>query len=156
MPSSPSSPHGGSPRGIRLHNPGNIRHGPQHWEGQATVQPDPDFVAFDQPVHGLRAMMKIFQAYARRGVNTPAAIIATWAPPNENDTSAYIAAVAGALGVTADTVLDLRRSAPLIALARVVVHQEQGTAPAGQPPHWYPDALYADAAHLALTVTGAA
>lgn len=144
------------PRGIRLHNPGNIRHGPQHWEGQAASQPDPDFVAFDQPVHGLRAMMKIFQAYARRGMDTPARIIATWAPPNENDTRSYIATVAGALGVSADTVLDLRQSAPLIALAQAVVRQEQGPAPAGQPPHWYPDALYADAAHLVLAAVGIA
>lgn len=87
-----------TPRGIRLNNPGNIRHGDK-WRGLAAAQPDPAFCAFIAPVYGIRAMVKILQSYRNRGINTVAEIISAWAPTVENDTAAYIKSVCSRVGV---------------------------------------------------------
>lgn len=139
------------PRGIRLNNPGNMDRVNPPWNGQSIDQPDLRFAAFLSPVWGLRAMMKQFRTYARREIDTPRKIIETWAPPKENQTDAYLANVCRAIGKTPDTALDCQDAATLIALAKAITHQEQGTPPVGYPPHWFADAVYEQAAHLALT-----
>lgn len=55
---------------------------------------DGAFCRFVDPVYGYRAAAIIMRKYIARGINTPAKIIATWAPGIENDTDAYIAFVA--------------------------------------------------------------
>ncbi len=80
------------PRGIRNKNPGNIRHG-DNWLGMKVNQSDDDFVQFTDAKYGIRAMTRILDNYAKRGVVYLADIILTWAPPSENDTRAYIAHV---------------------------------------------------------------
>jgi hypothetical protein len=85
-------------RGLRLNNPGNIRHGDK-WRGLAADQPDTAFCKFIAPVYGIRAMVKILMAYRKRGINTVAEIISTWAPTVENDTAAYIKSVCSRTGV---------------------------------------------------------
>lgn len=87
-----------TPRGIRLNNPGNIRHGDQ-WRGLSAEQPDPAFCKFVAPVYGIRAMVKILQSYRKRGRDTVAEIISAWAPTVENDTAAYIKSVCSRVGV---------------------------------------------------------
>ena len=39
------------PRGIRNHNPGNIRHGDK-WQGLSAEQTDSSFCVFDAPEYG--------------------------------------------------------------------------------------------------------
>ncbi len=85
------------PRGIRNNNPGNIRRG-DNWKGMAAVQDDPDFVTFETPEDGFRAMTRILMSYRRRGVDTIEEIISTWAPPTENNTQAYINSVSQKMG----------------------------------------------------------
>ena len=46
--------------------------------------------------HGYRAAVVLMKNYIRHyGADTPAKIIARWAPPSENNTRYYIAAVCG-------------------------------------------------------------
>lgn len=115
----------GTPRGIRNNNPGNIRLG-QNWQGMAAHQNDPSFVQFISPEYGIRAINKILDSYARRGITTLQGIIYTWAPPTENATGAYVDAVASDMGVSVDTVItaDLR---PLLIAA--IIHHENGQQP---------------------------
>ena len=80
-------------RGFRNNNPTNIRLGAP-WQGMSPTQTDGSFVQFIAPQWGIRAAAKILLHYQAEGFNTVRQIINHWAPPNENDTDAYIADVA--------------------------------------------------------------
>ena len=88
-------------RGLRNNNPGNIRHG-DNWQGMKANQTDDDFVQFVNAKYGIRAMARILDNYAKRGVVYLSDIILTWAPPNENDTHSYIAHVEQQTGIFAN------------------------------------------------------
>jgi len=82
------------PRGIRNNNPLNIRRSADRWQGAATTQTDKNFVQFESMAYGYRAAWRLMQTYYRRLRRqkkrfTVENIIARWAPPNENDTTAY-------------------------------------------------------------------
>lgn len=121
-----------APRGIRNHNPGNIEKG-ANWQGLATDQSQDDrFAVFASPVWGIRALTKVLLTYRDRyGIRTPADIIARWAPEFENNTEAYINAVASAAGIQpTDPVTDDE----LPAVVAAIIHHENGVNP-------YPDDL---------------
>jgi hypothetical protein len=103
--------------GERLNNPLNIRFVPQNaWQGQ--IGSEHGFAHFDTVGSGLRAARKILEHYLARGTNTVEKIIATWAPPNENDTPLYIKQVSEWSGLEPDAVLgieDLERLIPAMA-----------------------------------------
>lgn len=140
------------PRGIRNHNPGNIRLTKTKWQGQRAMQFDRDFVEFEAPVMGLRALMKVLLTYYRRyGLDTVQSVINRWAPPHENATDCYAAHVARCLGVRRVTSLDLEKPETLVALAKAIVLHENGHPPKETPHGWYSDAAYQSACHLALT-----
>jgi hypothetical protein len=84
------------PRGIRNNNPGNIDRNTTKWQGMADDQSsDPRFVVFKTPQAGIRALAKILLTYQNHdGLKTVRGIIGRWAPAVENNTSAYVAAVA--------------------------------------------------------------
>lgn len=114
------------PRGIRNNNPGNIRwDGKTQWQGLAGVD-DAGFVIFDTPENGIRAMARVLASYGRRGVVTVADIIRTWAPPNENNTPAYIASVETRTGLSAAQPVPRERLADFLA---AIIHHENGQQP---------------------------
>ncbi len=115
-------------RGIRNNNPGNIRLSSTTWQGQvpASQQTDTSFIQFTSPAYGIRAIAKILDSYAARGLNTVDSIISTWAPPTENDTAAYIDAVASSMGVDPGTVLSSGDQPALIA---AIIEHENGSQP---------------------------
>lgn len=78
-----------TPRGIRNNNPLNIRKG-NDWQGERHPQTDHAFEEFESMEMGLRAGFKVLQSYVKRRIDTPAKIIARWAPANENNTQAYL------------------------------------------------------------------
>jgi hypothetical protein len=83
------------PRGIRNHNPGNIRYDGTSWQGLADPLHDAGgYLRFVDPLWGLRALARDLTTKHAKGLRTIAAIIGKYAPPNENDTRAYIRAVA--------------------------------------------------------------
>ena len=117
-------------RGLRNNNPGNIRKAPGvTWLGQAAEQTDPAFVVFSSPEYGIRALARVLRTYGRSyGLTTVRGIIARWAPPAENDTAAYQAAVARALGVGLDTPLELAGE-QLEELVAAIIRHENGVNP---------------------------
>lgn len=117
------------PRGIRNNNPGNIRRSATIWQGQAPAdqQTDPAFIIFLSPEYGIRAMAKVLATYRNTyGLRTVADIINRWAPPGENNTAAYIAAVAGALGVDPFDELQADQQPALI---KAIIRHENGVQP---------------------------
>lgn len=142
------------PRGIRNNNPGNIRLSKDKWIGLKSRQDDPEFCQFNTPSDGLRALMKIILAYYRRhNLKTIRQIIGRWAPPNENNTDSYVAAVCDSLGFGADEALPVENIGVLIGIARAIVRHENGK-PVGLPwdlNWWYGMDLYAAAAKRALS-----
>lgn len=116
------------PKGIRNNNPGNLRYVPSiAWKGQ-TGSDGSGYAVFDTAEDGIRAMGHELRDYLGRQENTVASIISTWAPSNENDTNAYIADVAGRLGVDPQQPLD---GGAIPALAQAIIIHENGSDPYG-------------------------
>lgn len=139
------------PRGLRLNNPACIRRNSIVWDGQADVQADPDFVTFIAPVWGLRALVKILDAYQRDGVKTireaiagverpPGKRIGGYSPASDgNPTDTYVANVAAACHVDPDAPVVL--SVYRVPMVRAICRQES---------EWdCPDSLLAEAIDLA-------
>lgn len=132
-----------TPRGIRNNNPGNIRLSRVRWVGEAPDQPDPDFVTFSEPEYGLRAICRIilnYQVYDQ--CQTIRQIIDRWAPPNENNTGAYVDDVSTRCGVSPDSPVDAHNPDVMTALLEAIVQHENGEQP-------YPPSLIAKALSLA-------
>lgn len=120
-----------TPRGIRNNNPGNIRWGAD-WQGlkKDGKSQDPSFCVFISPEYGIRALAKLLKNYQRLyGLNTPRKIINRYAPPNENQTQAYIQSVAQQLGVQPDTPVDLNEEGVLIIFIKAIIRHENGIQP---------------------------
>ena len=86
------------PRGLRNNNPLNIRHSASRWQGARVEQTDKTFVQFISMTMGYRAAWRILETYhkrfeAKRLPFTPRNIIYRWAPPEENDSEAYLRTV---------------------------------------------------------------
>lgn len=112
-------------RGIRNNNPGNIRVSKDKWEGM--TGDDGAFVIFDSPESGVRALGKNLLSYGRQGYDSIEKIINRWAPPNENDTQAYIDSVVAATGIPATQSLDLSDPDTLSSLAQAISFHETGS-----------------------------
>jgi hypothetical protein len=120
------------PRGLANRNPGNIRHSDAPWMGQATVQPDPDFVTFTEPLYGIRALARTLLTYqTRHGLKTLREIIDRWAPPSDhNDTLAYLDDVSVRTGLLPDKPLDLASNPlQLQSLCAAIITHENGRQP---------------------------
>ena len=79
------------PRGIRNHNPLNIRKSKDQWKGMAEVQTDRAFVQFKSLEWGWRAAFYLLTRtyYHKYRLYTIRAIVSRWAPPNENNQSPH-------------------------------------------------------------------
>lgn len=115
------------PRGIRNNNPGNIDRGPHVvWKGQSPYQTDDRFINFSTMAYGVRALAKVLLTYEREdGLHTIREMIDRWAPPNENNTSAYVTDVAQACGANPDNPITLSQTV-LEELVRAISHHENG------------------------------
>ncbi|UNI71162.1 putative peptidoglycan transglycosylase [Providencia phage EPr2] len=112
-------------RGVRNSNPGNLRKSKDQWEG--AIGDDGEFVIFDSPESGVRALAKNLQSYGRQGYDSIEKIINRWAPPNENDTKSYIDSVVAATGIPATQSLDLSDPDTLSSLAQAISFHETGS-----------------------------
>lgn len=86
------------PRGIRNNNPLNIRRSSQKWRGKKDATTDKEFEQFESLELGIRAAYVCIRTYCKRMNSlcitpTIARIIERWAPPAENNTTAYVTAV---------------------------------------------------------------
>jgi hypothetical protein len=141
------------PRGIRNNNPGNIRW-KDAWQGLLPKEQrgDPDFCQFQGPAWGIRAIAGTLITYQDKyGISTVRAAITRWAPPEENDTEAYIAAVSSSAGIGAEAPLRMHDYATLLPLVRAIVRHENGAGPrAGGD--WYEDTVYNEGLRMAGVV----
>jgi hypothetical protein len=131
-------------RGIRNNNPGNIERGTVTWQGMADDQSaDPRFIIFKTPQWGLRALAKTLLSYQNQhGLRTVRGIINRWAPSSENNTAAYVGAVAAGVGVNPDAEIDVDTSGVMTPLVKAIVLHENGANP-------YADAVIAEAIRMA-------
>ena len=134
-------------RGERNNNPGNIREyaNDPHWQGERATDDDPAFEEFDTPEDGIRALAKVLLSYQRKhGLRTVRQMIDRWAPPNENNTGAYVDAVARDMGVLANSDVDLESALRLFDMCKAIIRHENGRV-------IYPDAQIEDGVDRALT-----
>ena len=135
------------PRGIRNNNPGNIRKSTTVWDGMSPTQPDPAFVTFIDPEHGIRAIAKTLITYQdTHGLHTVGEMIGRWAPANtapnvigpaatqdNNDTEAYKRAVSAYMGIGVDDPFSIRTQPLAAKMIFAITHQENGACPYGPP-----------------------
>lgn len=114
--------------GVLVNNPGNIRVNPNSkWLGEVD-NPGQTFCAFSSPVFGIRAMLVLIRTYIlSETLTTVEAIISRYAPPSENDTSAYIKDVCITGGFTPTTQID--NPAKQAKLVFGMILHENGFAP---------------------------
>lgn len=136
-----------APRGFRNLNPGNIRKG-NDWQGLAPHGLDAEFDVFVSAEMGFRALCRVLLNYRRKhGLKTIRQIIRRWAPPNENDTEAYVRFAAVMVGVNPDAEITLDRQT-LFTLAKAIARKENGRRPEGDD--WFSDAQILAGVDLAL------
>ena len=125
-------------RGLRNNNPGNIDRSPNNkWQGRmprekmtAAQRDEKRFEVFSTPAWGIRAMCILLITYFdRHGCNTVQKIINRWAPPVENDTGAYVAAVARAVGVQPADFINVHEYRRLLPLVVAIIVHENGRNP---------------------------
>lgn len=118
------------PRGIRNHNPGNIRRSRDPWQGLAAQQTDPEFLQFESAKWGIRALARTLITYQdRHGLTTVARIIGRWAPPSENETDAYVRAVTHRMGVNPNARTTVHEYTTLRPLVEAIIQHENGQQP---------------------------
>ena len=119
------------PRGIRNNNPLNIRRSKDQWQGLKKTQNDPSFCQFETFEYGWRAAFVLLTRtyYHKYRLYTIRAIVSKWAPPNENNTRAYIENVCRLTGIAPDEPLGIPSEHParwmLVGAAMAI--QENGT-----------------------------
>lgn len=103
-----------TPRGIRNNNPLNIRRGGSQWQGLRREQGDASFCQFQTMAYGWRAAFVLLTRtyYHKYRLYTIESVIKRWAPPNENQTKAYIDTVAGLMNYDKDMPLGIPSSCP--------------------------------------------
>ena len=130
-------------RGFLNNNPGNMDRSEPPWQGEIRDPADPRltkfqheeltkrrFCVFVSPQLGIRAMARNLFAYTDRlGLCEIEDLIRRWAPPVENDTAAYIDAVARRLGVRPDACVNLRDWKVLHAIVDAIIRHECGGMP---------------------------
>lgn len=138
-----------APRGVRDNNPGNIDFDLQAppWQGEIRPSADPRFAQFNTMTNGVRALAKELLTYHNvHHLNTVRQIINRWAPPVENNTSAYVTDVATACGVHPDDLYNFNL-AGLESLCAAIIAHENGSPDGGS---WVSDADIAAGVAAAL------
>ena len=133
------------PRGVRNNNPGNIdRHPGTNWQGMAADQSsDPRFVVFKSPQFGIRAIARLMMTYqGQYQLKTVRQLINRWAPPIENNTSAYVADVAARMNIDPDAEIDVDTMAVMKPLVKAIIaHECSG--------YVYPASVVSEGLHMA-------
>lgn len=116
-------------RGTDNCNPGNIRHSRICYQGEVQPSRDSSFKQFRSMAWGYRAMFILLDTYRQKyGLKSIREMISRYAPPSENNTEAYIAAVCDMTGMGADELLDTRSRRDMIPLVSAMSRVENGTA----------------------------
>lgn len=116
------------PRGIRNNNPGNLM-GDQGFQGYTKTDAG-QYAQFDTPENGLRAMaINLRNQQDIHGLTTVQDIFTKYAPPDKNNTAAYIKNVASALNVEPGDKIDMHNPDVLAKVMQATIKQENGVNP---------------------------
>lgn len=117
----------GSTRGIRNSNPGNLRTLPpaRAWDGQSGD--DNGYAIYVDDAHGVRALAHQLLRYQAYGYRTIRDLINHWAPPSENETTAYVNDVSQRLSIDPDAQLDV--ALHITELVAAIIQHENGQNP---------------------------
>jgi hypothetical protein len=111
-------------------NPGNIRptNPPDNpWLGEVRPSTDKGFRQFQSMPLGYRAMFINLKGYLAHGINTIQKIISTWAPSSDNNnTAAYITAVANKVGKNPTDIISWPDTATIRKIVIAISEQESG------------------------------
>jgi hypothetical protein len=118
---------GNNARGLRNHNPGNLRDAPN--TAGKDVDSNGSFSVFRSDKDGLAAQARQLMLYGDRGNNTLDGIIHTYAPAKENKTQKYIDDVSRMTGYKPADRLNLHDSETLRPLMAAMIKKENGTQP---------------------------
>lgn len=130
------APVGADPLGIRKPAPpsGDAKDAaPIRNNNPGAMMPGGKLAQYKTPEEGLAALDGNLKRYGQGGVNTISGVISKWAPPNENDTAGYIAAVARRLNIPADQKIDLSNPYTRHALSAAITVQENGNRTVFKP-----------------------
>jgi hypothetical protein len=93
---------------------------------------DAGFCIFDTPENGIRALAKVLRTYQmKHGLCEVETIIDRWAPPEENNTKAYVSAVCKRLGVQPDDWISLMEEPQMLGMVTAIIQHENGSQPYG-------------------------
>ena len=118
-------------RGVRNNNPCNLRYG-SDWMGMVknSRELDRSFCVFKNAKFGIRAAAKLFLNYKRfYDIDTVRGIVDRFAPPEENNTTAYIEDVCKRTGFPREERLDLYNGAVMLSLLKAIIRHENGYQP---------------------------
>jgi hypothetical protein len=129
--------------GYLCNNPGDIDRVAQAWQGEirSATQAQNEtqrrqlaaggrFCVFVSAGYGVRAMAKNLHAYwTVLGLDTVHGIVGEWAPPSENDTASYVAAVSAQTGFDPNQPLALDRRGVMQPLITALICHELGGNP---------------------------
>lgn len=114
-------------RGLRNNNPLNIRRNSTKWKGLATLQHDKEFFCFVSPQWGYRAAIITLRNYRKiHNLQTIAQWVSRWAPPVENNTTAYIDFVCSKSGYCADFVPNINNKEQICSIVAAMSYMENG------------------------------
>lgn len=115
------------PRGLRNNNPGNIRNNNITYQGEVQPSQDGAFKTFTSMAYGYRAIFVLLHTYQRKhNLNTVEAMIARYAPANENHTRTYIDAVAEWSGVPATVRITTTNAEIMVPIVAAMSRVENG------------------------------
>lgn len=120
------------PRGLRNNNPGNIRFSNTNdWVGKIPYANNTDagkaFEQYTELRYGIRAKMVLIYNDINARTNTIEKLILEYAPPNENNTVAYINQLVSMMGISKTAPIELTEES-LIALCKAISYVENGAA----------------------------
>ena len=114
--------------GVRSNSPGNMAKSKgKAWKGEIQHSQGKRFAQFTSMAYGYRALIKLLQNYRKNhGCQTLSDFINRWAPPHENNTSAYVRGVATDMQVPTILVIDINDKATMVAMAAAISKHENG------------------------------
>lgn len=129
-------------RGIRNNNPGNIETGAP-WQGllkpikmTAAQLNEERFCVFEAPKWGIRAIARTLITYQDKrqaadgsAIDTVKEIIDRWAPPHENDTTAYQKHVRVQIGLMEGQIVNVHQYHIMKPLVKAIIQHENGQQP---------------------------
>lgn len=114
-------------RGYKNNNPLNMRHDNDKWQGEVVPSQDAAFKQFKSMAWGYRAAFKLLHNYQKNnGCRILSDFINRWAPPSENNTSAYVSTVAKRAGISDVSQIDTMDGDTMRAVVSAMSYVENG------------------------------